>query len=321
MNFIERWCAKTGFEMFQVEKEFMNDLLASTPKYRLAIEKDISPQYYLEGQQRLQGKIAMNWNNLFIGPPGKGKSWSSLYTYVYGMELMGSEIDIGKHFSFDKTILIQKLAQVVQEYLGKDLDLFLNEGKIVRVKVSMNLDEDVQPAGKGKIIEQDTLLSIEKTVRQAMINFNYCSPILVKSIYTTILRVFAINFDRNETVAFALNPETMNPVGTVRFGLPPDKIIAEYEREKNKFLIKAGKGEFGGGRLSLKRNIAKQIIDEHFDEMNNAENKRVQMMIIEEVAAGKLSMDEQKDVYEIIMKECSDLSKRHKRKVRDDEDE
>lgn len=310
MNFVERWCKKTGFEMYEVEKDFMYDLINYTPKYKLALMKDLTAKFYKEGKQRLQGKIANNWKNIFIGSPGKGKSWSALYLYVYQMETMGSKVDIEKHIAFNKTELMTKLSNIIIEYTGEDIESFINSNRLVRIKVSMNLDEDVEFSGKGKFSEKEILFNAEKTLRQAMINFNYCTPTLERHIYDSIIRIFAINFDKEQTIGFLINPETLNPIGVVRFGLPPPNIIAWYEKEKNKFLIKAGKGEFGGGRITLKEDIADKIIKDYYKDFMECRNKRQAMLLIEEVSAGRLSLDEQKDVYEIIVKKRPELDKR-----------
>ena len=117
-------------------------------------------------------------------------------------------------------------------------------------------------------------------------------------------------------VAWLMHPKAIwNPIGIVFLGLASDSVIKDYEKMKNKFLIKAGTGRFGGGRLDLKKQVAKDIIDECYDDFNSCIFKRQQMLIVEEINGGRVNEDEEKDVYELIVRKCPELERRARRKI------
>lgn len=314
ITFLERWLAATGFEMYPIETDFLNDLIENTPIYKMALQKNKTERFYKEIDERLAGKIASNFNTMMVGPPGKSKSWSMLYIGQYEMEKMGKEFDVDKLVAFDKTELLIKLSKVVREEIGTSINNFLKSGKLVRIKTAMGLDEDTPPAGKGKVVEDRMLLNIEKTVRQAQICFNYCSPKIESHIYTQILDFFAINFEEQMSVAWLINPATLKPIGIVYVGLASNNIIAKYEMMKSKFLFKAGRGRFGGGRISLKKDIAKELIKYHYDDLKKCSFKRDQMQYVEEVTEGRLTEDEQEDVYSRLVREKPELDRRPRKK-------
>ena len=310
MNFLQKWLNATNFEMYPVEEEFLNDLIENSDVYRRALQKNMTDKFYGEEKERLLGKVPSNHNVMYIGPPGRGKSYGMLYNVQYEMELMGKQLIVDKYVSFDKTNLQMKLAEIIRETIGTSINKFLTAGKLVRIQVSMGLDEDVKKTGKGSNVERQSLINIEKVVRQAQICFNYCSPTLESHIYTTVLDFFAINFEDQMNVAWLLHPLSLNPIGIVFMGMASDNIIKEYEMEKSKFLFKAGQGQFGEGRIDLKKAVAKEVLDEHYDDLKNCSFKRQQMLIVEEITAGRLTEDEQKDVYEIIIKQTPELDRR-----------
>jgi hypothetical protein len=310
MNFLAKWLKATHFEMYPVEEEFLSDLIENSDVYKRALQRNMTDKFYKEEEERLTGKVPSNHNVMYIGPPGKGKSYGMLYNVQYEMELLGKQLIVNKYISFDKTNIQMKLAEIVRETVGTSIDKYLNSGKPVRIKISMGLDEDVKKTGKGSNIERQSLINIEKVVRQAQICFNYCSPVLESHIYTTVLDFFAINFEQNMNVAWLLHPISMNPIGIVFMGMASDNIIKAYEMEKSKFLFKVGQGQFGEGRIDLKKEVANDVIKEHYDEMRDCTFKRQQMLIIEETAAGRLSNDEQKDCYEIMIRTNPELDRR-----------
>ena len=315
-NFLERWLQKSGFEMYPVEEEFLSDLVENSIDYRRALKRPMTNKFYKEIKERLTGKVPSNQNIMYIGPPGRGKSYAMLFNVQFEMELMGKELEVEKQVDFDKTRLQMKLAKIIKDEFGTSIIKFLKAGKLVRIKVSMGLDEDVKKTGKGSNVERQSLISIEKVVRQAQISFNYCSPVLESHIYTQILDFFAINFDKQMNVAWLLHPRTLKPIGIVFCGMASDNIIKDYELMKSKFLFKAGQGQFGEGRLDLKKEVAKDILNEHYDDLKNCSFKRQQMLIIEEGAAGRLTEDEQKDAYELIIREHLELDRRTGGKIK-----
>lgn len=241
-------------------------------------------------------------NGLFVH-----NSYAGLYLCYYEMNKMGNKFDVKECVAFDNSILQLKLEAIIKKYVGVSMEDFLTSGKVLRIKVSMLKDEDVPPAGQGKMIEKQKQQNIEKTLRQAQVCFTYCSPIIEQHIFDGMFRFFAINFETEQSVAFVINPDTLRPIGIVRFNLPPKDIIADYELMKTEFLLNAGQSQFGGGYSILKEQIANDIIHKNYDverigNMEDADNKRQQMMIIEKVCAGRVGIEGQKDIYEEIIK-------------------
>lgn len=250
-------------------------------------------------------------NSMFVH-----NSYGMLYLIQYEMEKMGKEMVVEKQVDFNKTRLQIKLSKIIREELGTSIEKFLKSGKLVRIKTSMGLDEDVSPGGKGRVIEDKTQLNIEETVRQAQICFNYCSPRIKTHIYTQILDFFAINFEKEMNVAWLINPKNFKPIGIVYVGMASANIVKTYEMMKGKFLSKAGRGQFGGGRVDLKKEIVKELIKEHYDDLKKCSFKRDQMQIIEEIAEGRTIQDEWDDIYSRMVMKIPELDRRPRRRIR-----
>jgi len=304
---IRKYFEKNGFELYAVETEFLQDLVNTTKSYELALQKNKTDLFYKEINQKLNGKIPSNVMIFSTGPSGRGKSIATLFICEYEAEIMGSEFDVKRHVGFDRTEMLMKLNREIKRIFGH---ADLNKIKNPFARIAMMKDEETQEIGKGSIAAKKIEINIDQQVRKAQICFSYVSPTVTMHNYHMILRFIAINFDKELNYALLFNPETQHPIGYVLTRMPSRNIEIDYEREKNRHVMRIAKGQISDSRSLLKREITEDLLENRYKDLEACENKRQIMLIIEEVSAGRLTIDEQKDVYELLIRRDPNLDKR-----------